>query len=209
MNVLDKLIIEFDKALKVSTAHSISYDRPNPSNSFDTINLTEAETKHATGLMRINHTGEVMAQAMYQGQALTAKTQTNQNLMEHSALEEIDHLSWCQERLTDLNGSTSLLNPLWYALSFSMGALAGKISDEVSLGFVAAVEDQVCIHLEEHLESLPADDLKSRAIVTQMLTDERGHAEMAINAGAKQFTANTKKAMTFFSKAMTYLSYRL
>jgi len=207
--MLDKLIIEFDKALKVSFPHNLKNERQSPSSNLEEPALSEAEIKHATGLMRINHTGEVMAQAMYQGQAITAKTKKNQALMEHAALEEIDHLTWCKERLDELNGSTSIFNPLWYGLSFSMGAIAGKISDEVSLGFVAAVEDQVCIHLDEHLESLPANDHKSSRIVEQMLKDEEGHSQMAVDAGGKIFTVSTKKAMTGFSKAMTFLSYRI
>jgi len=207
--MLDKLIIEFDKALKVSLPHNLKNERANPCANLQEPILNDGEIKHAQGLMRVNHTGEVMAQAMYQGQALTAKSKHNQAIMEHAALEEIDHLTWCKERLDELNGTTSIFNPLWYGLSFSMGALAGKISDEVSLGFVAAVEDQVCIHLEEHLESLPEQDNKSRHIVKQMLADEEGHAQMAVDAGGKIFTASTKKAMTGMSKAMTYLSYRM
>ncbi|MCJ8314545.1 MAG: 2-polyprenyl-3-methyl-6-methoxy-1,4-benzoquinone monooxygenase [Saccharospirillaceae bacterium] len=207
--MLDKFIIEFDKALKVSLPHNLKNERQNPSKHIDEPTLSDSQRKHSEALMRINHTGEVMAQAMYQGQALTAKSKENKTLMQHAAIEEIDHLTWCKERLDELNGSTSIFNPLWYALSFSMGALAGKISDEVSLGFVAAVEDQVCIHLEEHLDSLPANDNKSSCIVKQMLIDEEGHSKMALDAGGKVFTTNTKKAMTGFSKAMTFLSYRI
>jgi len=207
--MLDKLIIEFDKALKVSFPHSLTSVCKTPSSEIDEREMTNSEKQHSQGLMRVNHTGEVMAQAMYQGQTLTAKSINNKQLMEHAAQEEIDHLAWCKERLDELNGSTSIFNPIWYGLSFTMGAVAGKISDQTSLGFVAAVEDQVCIHLKEHLESLPKNDLKSQAIVKQMLADEEGHSKMAVEAGAKEFSDNTKKAMTHFSKVMTFLSYRI
>jgi len=207
--MLDKLIIEFDKALKVSLPHNLKNERPSPSKNADEPALNDSEKKHSQALMRINHTGEVMAQAMYQGQSLAAKSKKNKALLQHAAIEEIDHLTWCKERLDELNGSTSIFNPLWYGLSFSMGALAGTISDEVSLGFVAAVEDQVCIHLEEHLESLPSADIKSSNIVKQMLIDEEKHSQIAVDAGGKIFSIGTKKAMTGFSKAMTFLSYRI
>ena len=126
--------------------------------------------------MRVNHAGEVCAQALYQGQALTAKLPEVGQQMEEAAAEEIDHLAWCEERITELGGNTSLLNPIWYAMSFGIGAGAGLISDKLSLGFVAATEDQVCEHLKIHLDQLPVNDHKSRAIVEEMLVDEERHA---------------------------------
>jgi ubiquinone biosynthesis monooxygenase Coq7 len=159
--------------------------------------------------MRVNHAGEVCAQALYQGQALTAKLPEVGEQMEHAAAEEIDHLAWCEERIQELGGRTSALNPLWYAMSFGIGAGAGLISDKLSLGFVAATEDQVCAHLQLHLEELPGNDQKSRAIVEQMLEDEARHAQSALDAGGHQFPAPVKKLMTLVSAAMTGSSYRL
>ena len=157
--------------------------------------------------MRINHTGEVCAQALYQGQALTAKNAQVKAAMEHSATEEIDHLAWCEQRLKELDSHTSHLNPLFYAASFAIGAAAGAISDKISLGFVAATEDQVCEHLREHLQTLPAEDEKSRAIVQQMLEDEAEHASKAIEAGGQVFPTPVKKAMSLMAKVMTGSTY--
>ena len=129
--------------------------------------------------------------------------------MAEAAAEEIDHLAWCEERIDELDGKPSLLNPLWYAASFGLGATAGLISDKLSLGFVAATEDQVCNHLQEHLDRLPANDSKSRAVVEQMLIDEKHHAETALDAGGYPFPGPVKKLMTVVSSAMTASSYRL
>jgi ubiquinone biosynthesis monooxygenase Coq7 len=185
------------------------HERPSPAKSATEQTLTEQEKRHAAGLMRVNHTGEVCAQALYQGQALTAKLTAVRNEMEHAADEEIDHLAWCQERVNQLGSHTSLLNPLWYGLSFGIGATTGLISDKLSLGFVAATENQVCKHLENHLEQLPADDNKSRVIVAQMLEDEAKHADAALDAGGLKFPAPIKGLMTLVSKAMTKTSYRI
>jgi ubiquinone biosynthesis monooxygenase Coq7 len=180
-----------------------------PANQIDESELTDEERKHAIGLMRVNHAGEVCAQALYQGQALTAKLPEVGEQMEHAAEEEIDHLAWCEERIHELGGRTSALNPVWYAMSFGIGAGAGLISDKLSLGFVAATEDQVCDHLQKHLQELPANDQKSRTIVEHMLDDEARHAETALNAGGHRFPAPVKKLMTLVSSAMTGSSYRL
>ncbi len=169
--------------------------------------LNETERRQACGLMRVNHTGEVCAQALYQGQALTAKLPRVRRDMEHAAKEEIDHLAWCEERVKQLGGRTSLLNPIWYGLSFGMGAAAGIVGDKVSLGFVSAIEDQVCEHLEEHLHSLPGDDSRSRAIVNQMLEDEAKHSHTAIQAGGLRFPLPVRKGMTLVSRLMTRTSY--
>ncbi|MED5612161.1 2-polyprenyl-3-methyl-6-methoxy-1,4-benzoquinone monooxygenase, partial [Pseudomonas sp. JH-2] len=165
--------------------------------------------RHIAGLMRINHTGEVCAQALYQGQALTAKLPQVRKAMEEAADEEVDHLAWCEQRIRELGSRPSLLNPLFYGLSFGVGAAAGLISDRISLGFVAATEDQVCKHLDEHLEQLPAEDQKSRAILEQMRVDEEHHANSAIDAGGVRFPAPVKFGMSLLSKVMTKTTYRI
>jgi ubiquinone biosynthesis monooxygenase Coq7 len=183
--------------------------RHSPSTEIEETELTEEQLQHALGLMRVNHAGEVCAQALYQGQALTAKLPEVGEQMREAADEEIDHLAWCEQRIEQLGGKTSALNPLWYGMSFAMGAGAGLISDKLSLGFVAATEDQVCQHLEKHLDELPAEDKKSRLIVEQMLEDEARHAETALEAGGHRFPKPVLKIMTLISLAMTKSSYKL
>ncbi len=209
LSPLDGLLVQIDRALRTVAVDKPPHDRISPAKDTAEQALTEQEKRHAAGLMRVNHTGEVCAQALYQGQALTAKLTTVRSEMEHAADEEIDHLAWCQERVTQLGSHTSLLNPLWYGLSFGIGATTGLISDKLSLGFVAATEDQVCQHLESHLDKLPANDSKSRAIVEQMLEDEAKHADAALNAGGLKFPAPIKGLMTIMSNAMTKTSYRI
>lgn len=206
---IDKLLIQADRALRTLTPGAPCCERPSPANSVSEAELNSSEAKHAAGLMRVNHSGEVCAQALYQGQALTAKLPEVRAEMEHAAEEEIDHLAWCDKRVKELGSHTSLLNPLWYGMSFGLGAAAGLIGDKVSLGFVAAIEDQVCEHLEEHLDSLPAQDEKSRAVVEQMLIDEAQHSHMALEAGGIRFPGPIKAGMTLVSKAMTKSSYHL
>lgn len=208
-SLLDSLLIQVDQALRTVAVDNPPHDRPSPAKKASEQELTEQEKAHAAGLMRVNHTGEVCAQALYQGQALTAKLTSVRSEMEHAADEEIDHLAWCQERVNQLGSHTSVLNPLWYGLSFGIGATTGLISDKLSLGFVAATEDQVCQHLEHHLEKLPAQDEKSRSIVEQMLEDEAKHADAALAAGGLKFPAPVKVLMTVVSKAMTKSSYRI
>lgn len=208
LSLLDSFIINADRALRTLTASSdLTAERPSPAKGIPESDLSEEERKHAAALMRINHTGEVCAQALYQGQALTAKLPHIRAEMEHAADEEIDHLVWCQERLTELGSHTSYLNPIWYGLSFTIGAGAGLISDKVSLGFVAATEDQVCQHLEAHLNELPKKDIKSQSIVNQMLDDEARHAQMALDAGGYRFPSPIKALMTATSKVMTKTTY--
>ena len=209
LSPLDSLLVQVDRALRTIAIDKPPHDRSSPAKDASETTLTEQEKRHAAGLMRVNHTGEVCAQALYQGQALTAKLTTVRSDMEHAADEEIDHLAWCQERVTQLGSHTSLLNPLWYGLSFGIGATTGLISDKLSLGFVAATEDQVCQHLEIHLKNLPANDGKSRAIVEQMLEDEAKHASAALDAGGLKFPSPIKALMTIVSKAMTNTSYRI
>jgi ubiquinone biosynthesis monooxygenase Coq7 len=206
---LDQILTQFDQGLRTVLGNAPAPQRASPAVELSESELSDQERHHALGLMRVNHAGEVCAQALYQGQALTAKLPEVGEQMEHAAAEEIDHLAWCEERIQELGGRTSALNPLWYAMSFGIGAGAGLISDKLSLGFVAATEDQVCAHLQLHLEELPGNDQKSRAIVEQMLEDEARHAQSALDAGGHQFPAPVKKLMTLVSAAMTGSSYRL
>src|SRR5690606_10057919 len=143
--------------------------------------------RHAAGLMRVNHTGEICAQALYQGQALTARDPAVRGALLEAAAEEADHLAWCEERLAELRSGPSLLNPAFYALSYAMGAVTGLLGDKVSLGFVEATEDQVCRHLEGHLQTLPAEDARSREIVTRMREDEARHGSEALARGGVEF----------------------
>lgn len=213
--VLDRLLSEADHALRVIASRrpaSPTYPAGGRSGSQDEAEepqakLSERQRKHSAGLMRVNHSGEVCAQALYRGQALTAKLEHTREEMDAAAEEELEHLSWCEQRLDDLDAHTSALNPLWYAASFGVGAAAGLISDRLSLGFVAATEDQVCRHLEEHLEKLPTEDLASRAVVEKMLEDEVLHASKARAAGGREFPAPVKSLMTTTSKLMTRSSY--
>lgn len=167
------------------------------------------ERNHAAGLMRVNHTGEVCAQALYDGQAATARLDKVRAQMAEAADEEKDHLAWCEARLQELGSRPSLLNPGFYSLSFAMGAVAGALGDRYSLGFVAATEDQVSEHLQRHLNNLPRVDLRSQAIVRQMLADEQRHADHAREAGAMTFPWPVQVAMRGLSKVMTTSTYRL
>ncbi|GAB2512213.1 2-polyprenyl-3-methyl-6-methoxy-1,4-benzoquinone monooxygenase [Microbulbifer agarilyticus] len=206
---LDRLLLQADRALRTLSPGSPCHERPSPAKAVDEAELSDSERRHTAGLMRVNHSGEVCAQALYQGQALTAKLPEVRAEMEHAADEEIDHLAWCEQRLDELGSRPSVLNPLWYGMSFGIGAAAGKISDKVSLGFLAATEEQVCKHLEGHLQELPEQDEKSRAVVEQMLVDEAKHQHAALDAGGARFPGPVKGLMTLVSKAMTSVSYRL
>jgi len=173
----------------------------------DSLELTPEEAKHSAGLMRINHTGEVCAQALYQGQALTARLPEVRGKMEEAAAEENDHLEWCAERLDQLDSHVSVFNPLWYASSFAIGAVAGLAGDKWSLGFVAETEHQVVRHLDSHLEKLPQSDMESRAILEQMREDELHHATTAIAAGGAELPDPIKGMMGVMSKVMTSTVY--
>ncbi|MCO6058676.1 2-polyprenyl-3-methyl-6-methoxy-1,4-benzoquinone monooxygenase [Pseudomonas sp. MOB-449] len=205
----DRLLLQADAALRTLLPFTGQPFRPSPALGQPDAELKSEDARHIAGLMRINHTGEVCAQALYQGQALTAKLPEVRSAMEHAAEEEIDHLAWCEQRIRELGSRPSVLNPIFYGLSFGVGAVAGMISDRVSLGFVAATEDQVCKHLDEHLEQLPAEDTKSRAILEQMRTDEEQHATSALEAGGLRFPAPVKFGMTLLSKVMTKTTYRV
>lgn len=209
LNVIDNLIVQFDSALKTLVPGSVTAQRTNPATERENVELNDPERRHAAGLMRINHTGEVCAQALYQGQALTAKLPEVRDSMTQAAAEEIDHLSWCEDRLTELASRPSLLNPLWYGMSFGLGALAGLAGDRWSLGFVAETEHQVCAHLRDHLGKLPPQDAKSQAILGQMLEDEGRHAVNAQAAGAAELPLPVKGAMQCMAAVMKRTTYRI
>ncbi|MEP1741043.1 MAG: 2-polyprenyl-3-methyl-6-methoxy-1,4-benzoquinone monooxygenase [Kangiellaceae bacterium] len=204
---LDKIIGAADNALRTLLGGYQVTGRADPSANTAEAELTEQERKHAAGLMRINHCGEVCAQALYQGQAMTAKLPQVRQKMEQAAAEENDHLQWCADRLDKLDSHTSLLNPLWYASSLSIGAIAGKLGDKWSLGFVAETEHQVVKHLQEHLQKLPQSDEKSRQVISQMEDDEMHHAKTAIEAGGAELPLPVKIAMKGMAKVMTKTVY--
>ncbi len=206
---IDNIVSNIDLAVRTLSPGAATAGRATPAERVDSEQLSQTEQKHIAALMRINHTGEVCAQALYQGQAATAKLPDVREEMEQAAAEEIDHLAWCEERINELGGQTSLLNPLFYAMSYGLGAAAGIAGDKWSLGFVAATEEQVCKHLREHLDQLPDEDEKSRAILEQMLIDEAAHGSAALQAGGQDFPLPVKQAMTLLSKAMTKTTYRL
>ncbi len=208
-SAIDRLIASIDEALRISTGEAPHPFRSNPAGNLEPAALDEEERRHVAGLMRINHTGEVCAQALYAGQAATARLPETRESMQSAADEEIDHLSWCEERLKELDSHPSLLNPLWYAGSFAIGALAGIAGDEWSLGFVKETENQVEAHLEDHLDRLPPQDARSHAILDQMRIDEAKHADMAEEAGARELPPPVRRAMTATANFMKALAYRL
>ncbi|QWD21735.1 2-polyprenyl-3-methyl-6-methoxy-1,4-benzoquinone monooxygenase [Polynucleobacter paneuropaeus] len=209
MFLSDRLIIEFDTALKSISggAHSRRSIPINEDHGKTT--LSEAERAHAAGLMRVNHVGEVCAQALYQSQKLLARDPQIQEMLNHAAQEEMDHLAWCETRVKELGSHTSYLNPFWYAGSFAIGLLAGLAGDQWSLGFVAETEKQVENHLQSHLETLPENDQQSRSIVKQMRLDEIEHGKDAINAGGVVLPPVIQKLMGASSKLMTSTAYKI
>jgi len=208
-SLFDRFINEADKALRTIAPNAAQAQRPNPASTHNESALSPEERQHAAGLMRVNHTGEVCAQALYQGQALTARLPDVRAEMERAAKEEEDHLVWCEERVTELGSHTSYLNPLWYAMSFGIGAVAGLAGDKWSLGFVAETEKQVCDHLQSHIAKVPVQDEKTRAIIGQMHHDENEHMQMALQAGAAELPAPVKTLMTAVAKVMTAAAYRV
>lgn len=207
LSFLDRVISEADTVLRSLSARDQVPARPSPAQGHRDTPMSETERKHVAGLMRVNHSGEVCAQALYQGQALTAKLSEVRGEMREAAREEADHLAWCEQRLQELGSRGSYLNPAWYGLSFMLGATAGAIGDKWSLGFVAATEERVCQHLRSHLKQLPEDDRKSRLILQQMLEDEERHGENALLAGGAELPPALKDAMTLVSQLMTKSSY--
>lgn len=206
--MLDKWIVEFDKGLRTLFASAQSL-RPHPDAALDEAELAAEEKKHALGLMRVNHCGEVCAQALYQGQALTARTPQAREALRQAAQEEVEHLAWTERRIRELGGRPSVFNPLWYTGSLAIGVAAGVLGDKWNLGFLEETEQQVGAHLDSHLSRLPAADVKSRAIVEQMRDDELKHADMAHGLGAAQLPAPVKGVMKLSAKVMTGASYRL
>lgn len=203
---LDRAITAFDNGLRTlfASAHSA---RAVPGAALAESEMTATERDLAASLMRVNHTGEICAQALYQGQALTARDAGAQAALEHAAAEETDHLAWTAQRIDELGGRASLLNPLWYAGSFALGAAAGLLGDKWNLGFLAETERQVEGHLGGHLDRLPAQDEKSRAIVNEMKADEARHARTAVEHGAAELPAPVKAAMKLGSRLMTRTAY--
>ena len=208
-STLDRIISAVDEALRISTGEAPAPQRQNPAGNLGSVELDEQQRRHVAGLMRINHTGEVCAQALYAGQAATARNDATRESMQSAADEEIDHLSWCEDRLTELDSRPSVLNPLWYAGSFAIGAAAGIAGDDWSLGFVKETENQVEAHLQDHLERLPEGDARSQAILDQMKIDEAKHADMAEAAGARALPEPIRRAMAATADFMKALAYRL
>jgi ubiquinone biosynthesis monooxygenase Coq7 len=209
MALIDRFIVEFDTVLRsiVGGAHA---HRPTPgSDAQSTAVLDAKEREHAAGLMRVNHVGEVCAQALYQSQKLVARKPEIQQMLIDSGEEEMDHLAWCETRLQELGSHTSYLNPIWYAGSFAIGLAAGLAGDKWSLAFVAETEKQVQNHLESHLEKLPAEDQRSRAIVSQMRIDEIEHGQAAISAGGAVLPESIQALMQAMSKVMTTTAYKI
>jgi ubiquinone biosynthesis monooxygenase Coq7 len=209
MSPIDRLIIEFDTALR-SVAGGANSQRPTPGAEVLSKTVLDAqERQHAAGLMRVNHVGEVCAQALYQSQKLVARNPEIQEMLNHSAQEEMDHLAWCETRLQELGSHTSYLNPFWYAGSFAIGLAAGLAGDKWSLGFVVETEKQVENHLESHLQKLPQEDHRSRAIVDQMRIDEMEHGQAAKEAGGVLLPEPIQKMMQAMSKIMTSAAYKI
>jgi len=207
MNLTDQIIAEIDKGLKFSLHNYQKETRKYPASNIEDNNLNEISRNHSANLMRVNHAGEVAAQGLYRGQALTAKLKGTKEKMDQAALEELDHLSWCNKRLEELNDKPSVLNPLWYGLSFGMGAIAGAAGDKWSLGFVHETEEQVVIHLKGHLDKLSNEDKKTVAILEQMSADEAKHSQEALDSGAENLPEGVKKLMAIVAKVMTKSSY--
>ncbi len=205
-SLFDALIPEFDKALRAVFV-SAPTRRPMPGADLPEAELSDAERRHVAALMRVNHCGEICAQALYQGQALTSRDPVVKRELEQAAWEETEHLNWTENRIAELGGRKSLLNPLWYAGSLAIGLVAGKCGDAWSLGFLAETERQVEGHLESHKVRLPEQDRKSWEVLEQMKTDEMRHAETAIHYGAKELPRTVQLAMKLSSKVMTRLSY--
>lgn len=206
---LDQLMMNLDTGLRTIFGKPVLTERPNPSNIEQEGELSDAERVLAGRLMRINHAGEVSAQGLYQGQALTARLPQVREKMERAALEENDHLEWCESRAAEMGTHVSYLNPLWYAGSLAIGAAAGLAGDKWSLGFVVETEKQVVKHLDEHLQQLPEHDNKSRAILEQMKEDEGNHATMALHAGGAELPGPVKGLMKLVSKVMIRSAYWL
>ena len=206
---LDRLLAGANNALRTVAAPAGRSARDNPAKDIAETDLSDSEKAHAAGLMRVNHSGEVAAQALYQGHALVARDKSIEAQMQRAANEEFYHLAWCEQRLAELGESPSRLSPIWYAGAFAIGAVSGVLGDRFSLGFIAETERQVCEHLESHFERLPEEDKRSRAILEQMHEEEAEHGENAIAAGAVELPPPVKRLMKFTAKVMTRTAYWL
>ncbi len=205
----DTLLLQIDRGLRTVFGRPQTSERPDPADKIPEGILSEKERQQAAALMRINHAGEVAAQALYQGQALSARLDKVRERMERAAIEENDHLAWCEQRCYQLGSHTSYLNPVWYCGSLLIGTLAGACGDRWSLGFIVETENQVVRHLNEHLQTLPAGDDKSRAILEQMKIDEQHHAIAALEAGAAKLPAAIKRLMHLTAKIMTHSTAKI
>lgn len=206
---LDRLLASANNALRTVAAPAGRATRPYPAADIEEAELSDAERRHAAGLMRVNHAGEVAAQALYQGHATVARDRSIESQMQAAAVEEFDHLAWCEQRLTELGETPSRLGPLWYAGAYVIGAASGLLGDRWSLGFIAETEHQVCEHLESHLEGLPETDQRSRAVVLQMRDEEAVHGEHAREAGAAELPAPIRGLMRLTARVMTRSAYRI
>ena len=206
--MIDQAIIEFDKALRTVFASARSV-RPVPGEDIPDAEMSDAERAHAAALMRVNHVGEVCAQALYQGQSIMSRDPAIRDTLRQASQEETEHLAWTERRIAELGGRKSLLNPLWYGGALAIGMLAGRFGDRWNLGFLAETERQVEHHLKGHLDPLPPADLRSRAIVEQMKVDEAEHADTAVRLGAHDLPAPAKAVMKAAAQVMTTLTYRL
>jgi ubiquinone biosynthesis monooxygenase Coq7 len=204
---IDQFLIHADTALRTIAGKPLATHRPYPADGIEDCTLDASESRHVAGLMRVNHSGEVSAQALYQGQSITARNEAVREKLQQAALEENDHLVWTENRLKELGERTSLLNPLWYAGSFAIGAFAGALGDKWNLGFLAETEHQVVRHLDEHLGKLPVTDERSRAILEQMKVDEAQHATTALDHGGAALPLPVTKLMQAMSKVMTRTAY--
>jgi ubiquinone biosynthesis monooxygenase Coq7 len=205
---LDQFLAGIGNALRTVGAPAGRPARANPAADVEDVELSERAKTHAAGLMRVNHAGEISAQGLYQGHAAVARDESTSQQMQEAADEERDHLAWCEQRLTELGAGPSRLSPFWYAGSFAIGAASGVFGDKWSLGFIAETERQVCEHLSSHLEKLPDDDARSRAIVEQMRDEEQQHGENAVKAGAADLPEPVRQLMRLTSKFMTRTAYR-
>ena len=209
LSKIDHLLLSVDKALRAVVPHSNLSTRPLPVSSDDIPELTITEARHVAGLMRINHTGEVCAQGLYHGQAFTAKDDEVRQAMKQSAEEEVDHLVWCETRLNELGSHASLFTPLWYGMSFGLGAFAGAISNEFSLGFVAETEAQVSEHLQDHIRQLPEHDKRSKEILAQMDIEELHHRELALQSGGAALSPQVRHTMRWMANRMKATAYHV
>ena len=209
LSLIDRVLEEADRALSTTFGAPQQSERPSPAAGIVEAALDDTDRRNAAGLMRVNHTGEVCAQALYSGQAAIARDAATRSQLREAAQEETDHLVWCADRLDALQSRPSLLNPLWYAGSFAIGAMAALISDKVSLGFVVETERQVEAHLGEHLRKLPDADVRSRAVVVQMQLDEARHGELAKRAGGIELPQPIPTLMKFASAVMKAVAYRI